>query len=79
LGTLVPSLANNIASSKPEIRGAASSAFDTLIERVDNTLLVQYFTNIIASGNKKIQLFMLEKLIGKMEIILFSYISSNCP
>lgn len=44
LGTLIPTLAGNLSSTKPEIRSAAVTATHSLIINVDNCSLLPFFT-----------------------------------
>lgn len=64
LGSLIPTLVSNLSSTKPEVRAAANTATTSLISSVDNVVLLPFLSGVVLSGNRKIQVALLEKLLG---------------
>src|SRR5690606_26265535 len=56
-------------SAKPDVRSAANTATTSLITCVDNVALLPFLSGVVLSGNRKIQVALLEKLLGIFETI----------
>lgn len=65
LSILIPTLVNNMSSSRADVRSATTAIIDNLIVHVDNILIMQQFSTIILNGGKKLQAPMLDKLTSK--------------
>ena len=69
LNTLVPAMAHNLGSSSSPIRDLTARLFDQLIDYVDGCALVQYFTNVIAFGNPRAKVIIVEKTTEIVESV----------
>eukprot|EP00118_Oscarella_pearsei_P003802 m.15805 g.15805 ORF g.15805 m.15805 type:complete len:1854 (+) comp26567_c0_seq2:408-5969(+) len=59
---LVPALSSNLASKNATISTSARNIIDSIIQRVDNAVLIQSFASVVQFGNSKAMPFMTEKL-----------------
>ncbi|XP_006824155.2 TOG array regulator of axonemal microtubules protein 1-like [Saccoglossus kowalevskii] len=62
INSVVPVLATNLASKNAQIHQTTLSVLDSLVEHVENSLLLQPFANVAQYGNARIKPCMIDKL-----------------
>lgn len=69
LNILIPVLANNLFSTRMDVRNATEKVLNVLCSSVESTSLLPHFASVTLSGNPKVQIPMLEKIIGTIHSI----------
>ncbi|XP_077995867.1 TOG array regulator of axonemal microtubules protein 1-like [Glandiceps talaboti] len=62
INTVVPVLGTNLASKNAQIHQTTSEVLDSLMEHMENSLLLQPFANLAQFGNARVKPDMIEKL-----------------